>query len=59
MQMLFKTLNVPVQQNIQTPITQQTTTQNTQSFTQQFATTNGVNSITKYNVHRIHMEDQT
>lgn len=40
MQMLFKT-NVPVQQNIQTPITQQTTTQNTQSFTQQFATTSG------------------
>lgn len=44
MQFLFKT-NVPVQQNTQNPVTQQTsTTQNiqSQSFIQQFATSNGV-----------------
>ena len=41
MQFLFKT-NVPAQQNIQTPVTQQTSsTTQSQSFTQQFATTSG------------------
>ena len=40
MQFLFKT-NVPTQQNVQTPVIQQTSTTPSQSFTQQFATTSG------------------